>query len=87
MRLNIVFGGVMAVLIVFVFMRDWRSTLITALALPTSVIATFFFIWAAGFSLNMMTLMAISLVIGILIDDAVVVRENIYRHMEEGEDP
>ena len=86
-RLNIVFGGVMAVLIVFVFMRDWRSTLITALALPTSVIATFFFIWAAGFSLNMMTLMAISLVIGILIDDAVVVRENIYRHMEEGEDP
>ena len=86
-RLNIVFGGVMAVLVVFVFMRDWRSTLITALALPTSVIATFFFMWAAGFSLNMMTMMAISLVIGILIDDAVVVRENIYRHMEEGEDP
>ena len=86
-RLNIVFGGIMAVLIVFVFMRDWRSTLITALALPTSVIATFFFMWAAGFSLNMMTMMAISLVIGILIDDAVVVRENIYRHMEEGEDP
>jgi hydrophobe/amphiphile efflux-1 (HAE1) family protein len=86
-RLNIIFGGVMAVLIVFVFMRDWRSTLITALALPTSVIATFFFMWAAGFTLNMMTMMAISLVIGILIDDAVVVRENIYRHMEEGEDP
>ncbi len=86
-RLNIIFGGVMAVLIVFVFMRDWRSTLITALALPTSVIATFFFMWAAGFTLNMMTLMAISLVIGILIDDAVVVRENIYRHMEQGEDP
>ena len=86
-RLNIMFGGVMAVLIVFVFMRDWRSTLITALALPTSVIATFFFMWAAGFSLNMMTMMAISLVIGILIDDAVVVRENIYRHMEMGEDP
>jgi HAE1 family hydrophobic/amphiphilic exporter-1 len=86
-RLNILFGGIMAVLIVFVFMRDWRSTLITALALPTSVIATFFFMWAAGFTLNMMTLMAISLVIGILIDDAVVVRENIYRHMEMGEDP
>jgi HAE1 family hydrophobic/amphiphilic exporter-1 len=86
-RLNILFGGLMAVLVVFVFMRDWRSTLITALALPTSVIATFFFMWAAGFTLNMMTLMAISLVIGILIDDAVVVRENIYRHMEEGEDP
>jgi multidrug efflux pump subunit AcrB len=85
-RTNIIFGGLMAVLIVFVFMRDWRSTLITALALPTSVIATFFFMWVAGFSLNMMTMMAISLVIGILIDDAVVVRENIYRHMELGED-
>ncbi len=85
-RTNIIFGGLMAVFIVFVFMRDWRSTLITALALPTSVIATFFFMWVAGFSFNMMTMMAISLVIGILIDDAVVVRENIYRHMERGED-
>jgi HAE1 family hydrophobic/amphiphilic exporter-1 len=85
-RVNIVFGGLMAVLIVFVFMRDWRSTLITSLALPTSVIATFFFMWVAGFTMNMMTMMAISLVIGILIDDAVVVRENIYRHMEHGED-
>ncbi len=85
-RTNIIFGGLMAVLIVFVFMRDWRSTLITSLALPTSVIATFFFMWVAGFSFNMMTMMAISLVIGILIDDAVVVRENIYRHMEHGED-
>ncbi len=85
-RTNIVFGGLMAVLIVFVFMRDWRSTLITSLALPTSVVATFFFMWVAGFSFNMMTMMAISLVIGILIDDAVVVRENIYRHMEHGED-
>ena len=85
-RLNIIFGGLMAVLIVFVFMRDWRSTLITSLALPTSVIATFFFMWVAGFTFNMMTMMAISLVIGILIDDAVVVRENIYRHMEHGED-
>ena len=77
----------MAVLVVFVFMRDWRSTAITAIALPTSVIATFFFMYAAGFTINMMTLMALSLVIGILIDDAVVVRENIYRHMEHGEDP
>src|SRR5688500_11437847 len=76
----------MAVLVIFVFMRDWRSTLITALALPTSVVATFFFIWAAGFTFNMMTLMALSLVIGILIDDAEVVRENIYRHMEKGLD-
>jgi len=86
-RMNIIFGGIMAVLVVFVFMRDWRSTLITALALPTSVIATFFFMYAIGFTINMMTLMALSLVIGILIDDAVVVRESIFRHMEHGEDP
>ena len=86
-RGHIIFGGIMAVLVVFVFMRDWRSTLITALALPTSVIATFFFMYVIGFTINMMTLMALSLVIGILIDDAVVVRENIYRHMEHGEDP
>ncbi|MBI4888184.1 MAG: efflux RND transporter permease subunit, partial [Acidobacteria bacterium] len=85
-REAIVFGAAMAVLVIFVFMRDWRSTLISALALPTSVISTFFFIWVAGFTINMMTLMALSLVIGILIDDAVVVRENIYRHMEHGED-
>lgn len=86
-RNHIVFGGVMAVLIIFVFMRDWRSTIITALALPTSVISTFFFMYVAGFTFNMMTLMALSLVIGILIDDAVVVRENIYRHMEAGKSP
>ena len=86
-RGHIIFGGIMAVLVVFVFMRDWRSTAITALALPTSVISTFFFMYAIGFTINMMTLMALSLVIGILIDDAVVVRENIYRHMEQGEDP
>jgi HAE1 family hydrophobic/amphiphilic exporter-1 len=85
-RFNIIFGGVMAVLIIFAFMRDWRSTVISALALPTSVISTFFFMWLVGFTVNMMTLMALSLVIGILIDDAVVVRENIYRHMEHGED-
>ena len=77
----------MAVLVIFLFMRDWRSTLITALALPTSVIATFFFMYVVGFTFNMMSLMALSLVIGILIDDAVVVRENIYRHMEMGKDP
>ncbi len=86
-RSNIIFGGIMAVLVVFVFMRDWRSTLITSLALPTSVIATFFFMYLVGFTINMMTLMALSLVIGILIDDAVVVRESIFRHMEHGEDP
>ena len=86
-RSHILFGGLMAVLVIFLFMRDWRSTLITALALPTSVVATFFFMYIAGFTFNMMSLMALSLVIGILIDDAVVVRENIFRHMEMGKDP
>ncbi len=86
-RGHILIGGLMAVLVIFLFMRDWRSTLITALALPTSVIATFFFMYVVGFTFNMMSLMALSLVIGILIDDAVVVRENIYRHMEMGKDP
>ncbi len=86
-REAIIFGGLMAVLVIFLFMRDWRSTLISALALPTSVVATFFFMYIAGFTFNMMTLMGLSLVIGILIDDAVVVRESIYRHMEQGADP
>ncbi len=86
-REHILFGGIMAVLVIFLFMRDWRSTLISAIALPTSIVATFFFMWVAGFTFNMMTLMGLSLVIGILIDDAVVVRENIYRHMEMGLDP
>jgi hydrophobe/amphiphile efflux-1 (HAE1) family protein len=86
-RGHILFGGLMAVLVIFLFMRDWRSTLITALALPTSVIATFFFMYVVGFTFNMMSLMALSLVIGILIDDAVVVRENIFRHMEMGKPP
>ena len=82
----IVFGGLMAVLVIFVFMLDWRSTLISSLALPTSVVTTFFAMWWFGFTFNMLTLMALSLAIGLLIDDAVVVRESIFRHMERGED-
>lgn len=82
----ILFGGAMAILVIFVFMLDWRSTLISALSLPTSVVTTFLVMWWFGFSFNMMTLMGLSLAIGLLIDDAVVVRENIYRHMEQGED-
>ena len=68
-------------------MLDWRSTLISSLSLPTSVITTFFAMWMLGFSFNMMSLLALSLSIGLLIDDAVVVRENIFRHMEMGKDP
>jgi HAE1 family hydrophobic/amphiphilic exporter-1 len=83
----IVFGGAMAILVILVFMLDLRSMLISSVALPTSVVSTFFVMWLLGFSLNMMTLLALSLAIGLLIDDAVVVRENIAKHLERGEDP
>ncbi|HEX2677256.1 MAG TPA: efflux RND transporter permease subunit, partial [Polyangiales bacterium] len=84
---DIVFGGAMAVLIILVFMLDLRSMLISALALPTSVVATFFVMYMLGFTLNMMTLLGLSLAIGLLIDDAVVVRENIFKHLERGVAP
>ena len=71
---------------VYAFLNSWRSTLITALSLPTSVIAAFIAVWACGFTLNFMTLLGLSLAIGVLIDDAIVVRENIVRHMERGAD-
>jgi hydrophobic/amphiphilic exporter-1 (mainly G- bacteria), HAE1 family len=83
----ILFGGAMAILVIFLFMLDWRSTLISSLALPTSVVTTFLVMWWAGFTFNLMSLLGLSLAIGLLIDDAVVVRENIYRHMERGLDP
>jgi hydrophobic/amphiphilic exporter-1 (mainly G- bacteria), HAE1 family len=83
----IVYGGLMAILVIFIFMLDWRSTLISSLALPTSVVTTFLAMSWLGFSFNIMSLLGLSLAIGLLIDDAVVVRENIYRHMERGEDP
>lgn len=80
-------GAGLAVLIIFVFLRSFRSTMISAVALPISVIASFAFIQAFGFTLNTMTMLGLSLSIGILIDDAIVVLENIYRRMEEGEPP
>lgn len=86
-EIAIIYGGAMAILIIFLFMLDWRSTLISAMALPTSVVATFLAMDMMGFTLNMMSLLALSLAIGLLIDDAVVVRENIFRHMEMGKDP
>ena len=79
-------GAALTVLIVFLFLNSWRSTVITGLTLPVSVIAAFLAIYAFGFTLNTMTLMALSLAIGLLIDDAIVVRENIVRHVEHGED-
>ena len=82
----LIFGAGLTVLVVFAFLNSWRSTLITALSLPTSALAAFIAVWLAGFTLNFMTLLGLSLAIGVLIDDAIVVRENIVRHMERGED-
>ncbi|HXD08191.1 MAG TPA: efflux RND transporter permease subunit [Burkholderiaceae bacterium] len=82
----LVFGAGLTVFVVYAFLNSWRSTLITALSLPTSVIAAFIAVWLCGFTLNFMSLLGLSLAIGVLIDDAIVVRENIVRHMELGED-
>ena len=82
----LVFGAGLTILVVYVFLNSWRSTLITALSLPTSVVAAFIAVWLCGFTLNFMSLLGLSLAIGVLIDDAIVVRENIVRHMERGED-
>ena len=79
-------GGVLTVLIVFLFLNSWRSTVITGLTLPISVISSFIVMYFLGMTLNVMTLMALSLAIGLLIDDAIVVRENIVRHLEHGQD-
>ncbi len=83
---SLIFGAVLTIFVVYVFLNSWRSTLITALSLPTSVVAAFIAIWLCGFTLNFMTLLGLSLAIGVLIDDAIVVRENIVRHMEMGVD-
>ncbi|MCC7044126.1 MAG: efflux RND transporter permease subunit, partial [Acidobacteria bacterium] len=79
-------GAVLTVLTVFLFLNSWRSTVITGLALPVSVIASFMAVLVFGFTLNTMSLLGLSLAIGILIDDAIVVRENIVRHVEMGKD-
>jgi len=79
-------GAILTVLVVFLFLNSWRSTVITGLALPISVLASFIAVWAFGFTLNTMSLLGLSLAIGILIDDAIVVRENIVRHVEMGKD-
>ncbi len=79
-------GALLTVLVVFLFLNSWRSTVITGLALPVSVLASFVAVWAFGFKLETMSLLGLSLAIGILIDDAIVVRENIVRHVEMGKD-
>src|SRR6478735_1993952 len=82
----LLFGAGLTIFVVYAFLNSWRSTLITGLSLPTSAIAAFIAVWLCGFTLNFMTLLGLSLAIGVLIDDAIVVRENIVRHMERGAD-
>lgn len=84
---HLIFGGFLAVLAVFIFLQNVRTTLISAVALPVSVIATFALLRVFGFTFNNMTMLALSLSIGILIDDAIIVIENIHRHIEEGMAP
>src|SRR4029078_1921637 len=76
----------LTIAIIYLFLNSWRSTVITGLTLPVSIISAFFVMWMFGFSVNTMTLLALSLAIGLLIDDAIVVRENIVRHLEMGKD-
>ncbi|MBV8125792.1 MAG: efflux RND transporter permease subunit, partial [Paucibacter sp.] len=83
---TLVEGALLTVAIVFLFLHSWRSTVITGLTLPISVISSFIAVHAFGFTLNFMTMMALSLCIGLLIDDAIVVRENIVRHVGMGKD-
>jgi HAE1 family hydrophobic/amphiphilic exporter-1 len=83
---TLIIGGILTILIVFCFINSWRSTVITGVTLPISVISSFIIMNALGMTLNVMTLMALSLAIGLLIDDAIVVRENIVRHLEMGKD-
>ncbi|WKB52579.1 efflux RND transporter permease subunit [Eleftheria terrae] len=86
-RQTLLEGALLTIAIVFLFLNSWRSTVITGLTLPIALIGTFLFMYWFGFSINMLTLMALSLCVGLLIDDAIVVRENIVRHVQMGKDP
>jgi len=85
---HLISGSILATLTVLLFMRSWRSTLIAAVAIPTSIVATFVFMWMYGFTLNNVTMLALVLMVGVVIDDAIVVLENVFHYIEEkGYDP
>ncbi|PJJ59141.1 efflux RND transporter permease subunit [Hymenobacter chitinivorans] len=84
---TIIEAFVLVVIIIFLFLRDWRSTLIPVVAIPVSLVGIFFVMYLLDFSINVLTLLAIVLAIGLVVDDAIVVLENIYSRIEEGEDP
>src|SRR5207244_5447061 len=77
----------LVVLVIYLFLRDVRSTLIPAIAVPVSIIGTFAILYAFGYSVNILTMLALVLAIGVVVDDAIVVLENIFRHIEQGEKP
>ena len=83
---HLIVGSILAALVVLLFLTNWRSTLISAIAIPTSIIATFGSIWYMDFTLNSLTMLALTLSVGIVIDDAIVVLENIFRFIEEKHD-
>ena len=78
-------GGLLAILLIFLFLRNWRPTFVISLAIPLSIISTFIALYAAGYTLNLLTLGGLALGIGMLVDNSIVVIENVYRHLEEGE--
>ena len=80
-------GALLAVLVVWIFLRDWRATIISAAALPLAIIPTFWAMYLLGYTLNLLTLLALSLVVGMLVDDAIVEVENIVRHLRNGKKP
>ncbi|MBW3623490.1 MAG: efflux RND transporter permease subunit [Armatimonadetes bacterium] len=86
-NISLILGSLLAVLVVFLFLHDLRGTFIVALAIPTSLVATFIPMKLFGFTLNQMTMLGLSLVVGVLVDDSIVVIENIYRHLARGETP
>jgi hydrophobic/amphiphilic exporter-1 (mainly G- bacteria), HAE1 family len=84
---NLLIGIVLTTLVLFLFLHSWRGTIIAAAAMPVTIISTFLLMDLAGFTLNVMTLMALSITVGILVTNTIVVLENIYRHLDLGEDP
>ncbi|HLF11685.1 MAG TPA: efflux RND transporter permease subunit, partial [Gammaproteobacteria bacterium] len=80
-------GAILAIIVVWLFLRDWRATLVSAVALPLSIIPTFLAIYLLGYTLNILTMLALTLVVGILVDDAIVEVENIVRHLRQGKKP
>src|SRR5437870_4139947 len=86
-KFHLILGAILVALTVFLFMHDWRSTLIASVAIPASIISTFTLMRAIGFTLNNITMLGLILAVGIVIDDAVVVLENIFRHIEEKHEP